>query len=221
MKNSTMVIQADCIDYMLGMEDGSVYLTLTDIPYSVVNRPSNGLRGLDKGVADPCGFSVRQFSEDVARVTAGSAYIFCGTEQVSAIRAALDHAGMTTRLCIWEKSNPSPMNGQHVWLSGVECCVFGKHKGAVFNEHCKNTVWRYPVPRKRDHPTPKPVDLLKYLIEVSSQPGDLVFDPCCGGGSTAVAAAMTGRRYLCLDSDPQCVEWSKKWVSEIGESVAA
>ena len=40
------------MDYMKTMEDGCVHLTLTDIPYGVVNRDSNGLRNLDKENAD-------------------------------------------------------------------------------------------------------------------------------------------------------------------------
>lgn len=39
----------DCIRYMKDMQDNSVDLTITDIPYDSVNRKSNGLRNLDKG----------------------------------------------------------------------------------------------------------------------------------------------------------------------------
>lgn len=217
---SDAVIQADCMVYMANMSPKSVDLTLTDVPYGEVNRDSNGLRLLDKGAADSCGFDISEFSYEVARVTKGSAYIFCSTEQVSRIRSMFVSQGMTTRLCVWEKTNPSPMNGQHVWLSGVECCVFGKHPKATFNEKCKNTVWRHPVPRRRNHPTPKPLALFEYLIGVSSNPGDLVFDPCCGGGTTAVAAVRTRRKYLCLDKSDVCVRWTNEWVEEQRKAAA-
>lgn len=44
------------------------------------------------------------------------------------------------------------------------------------------------------HPTQKPVPLLRQLIEIFTDPGDVVIDPCCGSGSTLRAAAEIGRR---------------------------
>ena len=110
----------------------------------------------------------------------------------------IDH-GLSTRLCIWEKTNPSPMNGQYIWLSGVECCVYGKKRGATFNEHCKNSVWRYPTVRSKVHPTQKSLELFKYLIRTSSNTGDLVLDPCCGSGTTAEAAVLENREFIVND----------------------
>ena len=52
------------------------------------------------------------------------------------------------------------------------------------------------------HPTQKPVPLLSYLIETYSNSGDLVLDSCMGSGSTAVAAAKTGRRFVGFETDP-------------------
>ncbi len=46
------------------------------------------------------------------------------------------------------------------------------------------------------HPTQKPVRLMQALIELTTQPGQLVLDPFCGSGSTLVAAKLTGRNYL-------------------------
>ena len=44
------------------------------------------------------------------------------------------------------------------------------------------------------HPTQKPVPLLERLIEIFTDEGDVVIDPCAGSGSTLLAAANTGRR---------------------------
>lgn len=44
------------------------------------------------------------------------------------------------------------------------------------------------------HPTQKPVPLLERLIEIFTDKGDVVIDPCCGSGSTLLAAAQMGRR---------------------------
>lgn len=52
------------------------------------------------------------------------------------------------------------------------------------------------------HPTEKAVSILKPLIATYSRLGDLVLDPFCGSGSTAVASVLTGRRFLGIDVDP-------------------
>lgn len=56
------------------------------------------------------------------------------------------------------------------------------------------------------HPTQKPVDLYEYLIRTYTQPGELVLDFCCGSGTTLLAAAKTGRRYIGNDITPEYVK---------------
>jgi site-specific DNA-methyltransferase (adenine-specific) len=55
------------------------------------------------------------------------------------------------------------------------------------------------------HPTQKPVRLMQALIELTTQPGQLVFDPFCGSGSTLVAARNVGRDHLGCDVSPEYV----------------
>ena len=136
----------DCLELMSRIPAGSVDMVLTDIPYDVVSRNSGGLRNLDKGAADIKTFSLSALLSGYGRLAPRSLYIFCATEQVSELRNGLVGLGYTTRLGVWEKTNPSPMNGQTLWLSGVECCVFGRIKGAVFNEmRSKTKVLQKPI----------------------------------------------------------------------------
>lgn len=193
------VIHADSMKIMSEMPDNFVHMTLTDIPYNVVNRKSNGLRKLNKENADVRNFDLGVFIDNLVRITQGSLYIFCATEDVSFIRGKLIKANLTTRLCIFEKTNPSPLNGQYMWLSAIETCVYGRKKGAIFNEHCKSPVWRYSVVRNQKHPTQKNLELFKYLIKTSSNPGDTIFDPCAGVFTTAIASDCTNRNWICID----------------------
>ena len=55
------------------------------------------------------------------------------------------------------------------------------------------------------HPTQKPVALFEYLIRTYTQPGELVFDPCVGSGTTAIAARNTGRHFICGDLSAEYV----------------
>lgn len=54
---------------------------------------------------------------------------------------------------------------------------------------------------ERTHPTQKPVDLMEYIIRTYTNEGDLVLDNCMGSGTTGVACANTGRRFIGMEQD--------------------
>ncbi len=70
--------------------------------------------------------------------------------------------------------------------------------------------WMTIVPpasaERTGYPTQKPVRLLERIVAASSRPGDLVLDPFAGSGTTGVAAARLGRRWLLVDRNPEAVE---------------
>lgn len=173
----------DCMDLLKRLDDKSVDFTLTDIPYGEVNRDSNGLRELDKKDADILNFPLQDFLKEVYRVTKNNVCIFCGREQFSEIYSYFAQKEGTVRPIVWEKTNPSPMNGEFVYLSGVEFAVWFKKKGSkTFNAFCKNTVFRYPSGDSSIHPTSKNIKLFEQLILDNTNAKDVVLDTCMGGG---------------------------------------
>ena len=194
--NATLYL-GDCRDVLPTLP--KVDAVITDIPYGKVNRASAGLRNLDKGAAD---VETCDLAEVLQVLALGqSVYVWCGTEQVSELRAGLVAAGYSTRLGVWEKSNPSPMNGQYLWLSALECCVYGKRAGAHFAEFCKAPVWRGPTAEKEDHPTPKPVWLMERQILASVKANGTVLDAFMGSGTTGVACASLGRAFIGIERE--------------------
>jgi site-specific DNA-methyltransferase (adenine-specific) len=72
-------------------------------------------------------------------------------------------------------------------------------------------VWEIPPlnPKAKErvgYPTQKPVVLLERILEIASEPGDLILDPCCGSGTTLVAAKRLGRSAIGIDSSDRAVE---------------
>jgi len=59
---------------------------------------------------------------------------------------------------------------------------------------------------KNDHPTVKPVELMRYLIRLVASPGQIVLDPFMGSGSTGKAAALEGVDFIGIDMNPAYVE---------------
>lgn len=52
------------------------------------------------------------------------------------------------------------------------------------------------------HPTQKPIEVVKRLIELTTPPGGTVLDPFCGSGTTALACKELGRNYICIEKSP-------------------
>lgn len=209
----------DCMNILPTMLNDSVNLTLTDIPYDEVNRPDNGLRNLSKKGADELTFNIHNFLDELYRITSSTIIIFCGKEQLSEIHSFFKekqsmHKG-TVRQLIWEKTNPSPMNGQHIYLSGIENAVWFKKRNGTFNAHCKNTVFKYPCGRSKIHPTEKNHELIKELILDNSNEGDIVFDPCCGSGSHCLAAYNINRKYIGVEINNEWCNIAQQRMREV------
>ena len=200
----------DCIEFMKKIGGGSVDLTLTDIPYDEVNMATeNGLRKINKGKADEITFDLNIFLEEVYRVTKGTLIIFCGQGQFSKIIKYFwdlkDYHGenILVRQLVWKKSNPSPINGEHIYLSAVENAVWVKKQKGTFNAFCKPNVFEFPTGQSEIHPTEKNHKLLEDLIKDNSKIGDLVFDPCAGSGSTLFIANKLGRKIMGCELDKE------------------
>ena len=66
------------------------------------------------------------------------------------------------------------------------------------------------MPENTGHPTQKPEKLMAKLILASSGPGDVVFDPFAGSGTTAVTAKKLGRHFISIEQNEQYCVWAEK-----------
>lgn len=85
-----------------------------------------------------------------------------------------------------------------------------------FRLTCPSNFWDdisvpfWSMPENTDHPTQKPEKLIAKLILASSKPGDLVFDPFMGSGTTAVVAKKLGRKFCGTEINPEYCMWALK-----------
>lgn len=124
---------------------------------------------------------------------------------------------------IWEKPNPPPNLACRNFTHSTETLIWAartdKSKHLFHYRQMKadndgkqmKSVWRLTAPGKDEkshgrHPTQKPVELLLRCIEASTNPGDRIFDPFNGSGTTGVAALRSGRRYVGSELDPEYVK---------------
>ena len=116
----------------------------------------------------------------------------------------------TFQFFIWHKTNPAPKIYKNGFLNSCEMviCLWNKgHKWNFSNQKEMHNFYECPIcmppERLKDpkHPAQKPIRLLKHLISISTNPGDIVFDPFMGVGSSGVAAKELGREYIGCEID--------------------
>lgn len=99
----------------------------------------------------------------------------------------------------------------------------GANMSYVSDMYHPTNILSYPnCANKADnqHPTQKPTDLFSYLIRTYTQPDELIFDPCVGSGTTALAATIEKRRFICGDSDPGYVDIARDRLRMYGGDVS-
>jgi site-specific DNA-methyltransferase (adenine-specific) len=87
-------------------------------------------------------------------------------------------------------------------------------------------VWEIPFlnPKAKErtgYPTQKPVLLLERIVEISTEPGDLVLDPFCGSGTTLVAAKILGRRSIGMDCSEEAVDLAQRRLASLAKTESA
>jgi adenine-specific DNA-methyltransferase len=74
----------------------------------------------------------------------------------------------------------------------------------------RQDIWEFKDPSYPSYPTEKNLEMLKVIVEASSNPNDLVLDCFAGSGTTLVAAEELGRRWIGIDNSPYAIERSQK-----------
>ncbi|MBI5235158.1 MAG: site-specific DNA-methyltransferase [Deltaproteobacteria bacterium] len=80
-------------------------------------------------------------------------------------------------------------------------------------------IWEFKDPQYPEYPTEKNLDLLKLIIEASSNEGDLALDCFCGSGTTLVAAQSLNRNWIGIDKSDHAIKAAKKRVMELPENL--
>ena len=213
------LIHGDCLEAMKSLPN--CRLLLTDIPYEEVNRADNGLRNLNKNKADDKTFELAEFLPAIYD-KADIFVIFCGNEQYSTIYKFFAEKQKakkgTVRQLIWAKSNPSPMNGEYIYLSGTENAVwFKKQKTGKMNCKCKKNFFIHPTGSSKYHPTEKNHKLLEEIITDNTNENDLVIDCCMGSGSTGIVCVKNNRDFIGIELDENYFNIAKKRIEEAKE----
>ena len=200
----------DCLEILPTFPDNSVDAVITDPPYGI---------GFDRATwADDAG----NYQDLMCQIIRQSNRI-C-PKGVRAFWQALQHA------CNWHywfseeyrifasckgfvQYRPTPVQWSWdpvIWWGNVdkEASVYSKdyflQRKAPFGANRK----------KIEHPCPRPIETVIYVVELFTNPGDTILDPFFGSGTTGVACVQTGRNFIGIEIEPKYFEIAEKRIAE-------
>jgi site-specific DNA-methyltransferase (adenine-specific) len=207
----------DCRDVLPTL--GKVDAVVTDPPYSVSvagskqGKGSTGTRNLDFFAGDSDWATMTTLvTKALTAAIASDPKTFvawCGHRQIGPLVQMLEARGYKTRLIFWRKKCPPPSTPDAAFTSAVEQAVYAYKRGRIWSggQVAPNIFdtdsYRFGQPGKVEHPTQKPLELMKWNIDYLTAPGQLVLDPFMGSGTTGVAAVTMGKDFIGIEREPK------------------
>jgi len=226
-----MLHLGDCLDVMQGIPDGSVDMVCTDPPYgttackwdSVI--PFEPMWAQLKRIVKPNGAIVLTASQPFTSALVMSNvemfkydWVWQKTRPTGVLNAKIQPLRDKEDVLVFYSKQPSynPQGllqvNKMVGTGATKANSLGNATGKITQTDTGKYLQKYGnYPRqtlvfkgasKTIHPTQKPVALMEYLIKTYTNAGETVLDFTMGSGTTGVAAANTGRRFIGIESDP-------------------
>ena len=149
------------------------------------------------------------------------AYVWHSMLHAATVAESLVATGFTIRAeIVWAK-NQLVMSRGHYHPQHESCWYAVRNRGHWSGDRTQSTLWEIDKPRRSEtgHGTQKPIECMKRPIENNSKPGDAVYEPFLGSGTTIIAAEMTGRACHAVELWPAYVDVAvTRWQNFTGQS---
>ena len=215
----------DAADVTFLMNGKRANLIVTDPPYGVSFKSSDGLTIQNDSIQgdDFYQFLYKAFKNMADNLErGGAAYVFhADTEGLNFRKAFIDAGFHLAGVCIWVKNSLVLGRSDYQWQHEPVLYGFLKNgKHPWYSDRKQTTIWNYDKPkRNKNHPTSKPLDLLGYPIQNSSQENSIVLDTFGGSGSTMMACQQTGRTCYMMELDEKYASVIlRRYVEDFGDA---
>ena len=203
--------------YLLSiLDDNSIDLIVTDPPYKTTKRGTTGNTGgmllkenVKKGkIFEHNEINIKDYSNQLYRILKQNSHCYIMTNHINLIEILneMTNAGFHfIKSIIWNKGNK--IMGQFYMSQFEYILFFRKGKAKKINNCGTSDIISIPNKKTKDekgnnlHDTEKPVELMKILIENSSNEQDIVLDPFVGIGATCIASQELNRRFVGCELD--------------------
>jgi DNA modification methylase len=232
------LVCGDCTDRQVvdkALAGVKPHLMVTDSPYGVGfergkfvgrEKAAKGPKFAPIANDDLRGAALAEFigsALDAWAVESGTAYLWSPSlEEGYSIKHGIEAAGFKVQSqLVWRKTPFVIGRADYHWQHEICWYAFKGPNHPWHGGRDKGTVWDIPKAQKMDggHPTQKPVECMKRPIENNSSPGQAVYDPFVGSGTTIIAAEMTGRCCHAIELHPAYVDVAMmRWQNFTGQT---
>lgn len=230
----------DCLEVFKNIPSNSIDLIITDCPYHIISGGCSN-QAVTIGRYSQCGGVLNKQSNNAAQtyVKQGKifehndiefkewlpeayrilkpethCYVMINPRNLKDLWQCAEDAGFTfQQLIVWDKGNTTP----NKWYLNCYELILMLRKGKAKNINkmgCKNILRIPNIMRVKQHPTEKPVDLMRVLVENSTQKGEVVMDPFMGVGGVGIACKRTNRSFIGVEIDEKYFSIAQKRIEE-------
>lgn len=208
----------NCIDYIKTLPDNSIDLIVTDPPYRITStghsdrRTMGGFfmqkKAMEGKIFDNNNISCKEYLPEFYRILKDKTILYLMTNNLNLrdmLNVANDCGFNFVKSLIWEKGKK--ICGRYYMGCYEYILLFRKGGDRPINDCGTPDILKVPIKKQKDkqghnlHDTEKPVELMKILIENSSDKNDVVLDPFMGIGSTIIGCVETGRNFIGCEID--------------------
>jgi DNA modification methylase len=221
---SDNIKNGDSLEMLESLQDGCIDIVLTDPPYGISYVSNRSIydetitkRGLLNDGKDEAFELLDKTCEILSRKAAENShlYFFCSWAVFSSFEAIISKYFTIKTPIVWDKGNKGSGDLENDWGNQTEIVIFCVKGKKLVNTRRGNLLF---VPRihttKMVHPTQKPTELLKMLLEVSYRDGDFVVDPFMGSGSTIKACKEINAKCLGIELDSEMFNIANNFINE-------
>lgn len=192
------ITQGNCLELIKEIPTGSIDLILTDPPYGMEFR-SNHRKEKHEIIENDNNLEwLPDFAKESFRVLKDNthAYFFCSFHNVDIFKQEFQKYFTVKNILIWEKNNTGMGDLFGDYAPKYEMILFCVKGSKKLHGNRDSNIIKAQKTHNEFHPTEKPVELMKYFIEKSSEVGGVVLDPFCGSGSTLLGAKSLSRDFI-------------------------
>lgn len=191
------ITNEDCMELLKNIDDNSIDLILTDPPYGM-NYQSNMRKNKHIRILNDDNLDwLPSWIYEIKRVCKKDShlYIFCSWHNIDIFKFEIEKYFKVKNILIWEKNAFGMGDLEGDYAPKYEMCIF-INNGKKINGKRESNIIKASRTNNELHPTQKPVNLLEFLIEKSTNINDIVLDTFAGSFSTAKACFNTNRRFI-------------------------
>ncbi len=228
-KNRCKLFNDDCMNVLKQIPNESIDLIVTDPPYPITKRGNCGNSGgmfksklsMDGKIFKHNNIEPSEYIPELYRILKDGTHCYIMTNHINLqkiLNVATETGFKFVKSLIWKKDNK--IMGRYYMSQFEYILFFRKGKDKKINFCGTSDILEFPNKKMKNdegknlHDTEKPVEMMKVLIQNSSNKNEIVLDPFLGIGSTGIASLELNRKFIGIELDEEYFNIAKNRIEK-------